>query len=113
MSTVFIPQLPTRYDKATGKRVPSIDTNPAAQYGDLVSLFSIDVTREEALEALRERYADGWEWPEIKETDYILAVGDVVLLSLTIVHALRINGRATLLRWDNELRQYRTEVVTE
>lgn len=112
MSTVFIPQLPARFDKATNQRIPSIDTNPAAQYGDLVPLFSIDVPREEALAALRGRRAE-WNWPEITEADYILAVGDVVLLALTIVHVLRCNGRATLLRWDNEQKQYRTEVVTE
>jgi hypothetical protein len=103
MSKVFIPQLPTRFDKATGARVPSIDVNPASQFGDLVMMFSDIATRSAAIANVE------WATQAILPDDYILAVGDVALLALTIVHTLRRNGRATLLRWDNDFREYRTE----
>lgn len=105
---VYIPQLPTRYDKATNQRIPAIDANPAAQFGELVTIFGQDVNRSQALATLRAGQPRG---VEIEADDYILAVGDVVLLALTIVHALQRNGRATLLRWDNETKTYRTEEI--
>lgn len=105
---VYIPQLPTRYDKATNQRIPSIDANPASQFGELVTIFGQDVNRTRALATMRAEKPIG---VDIGPEDYILAVGDVVLLALTIVHALQRNGRATLLRWDNETKSYRTEEI--
>lgn len=105
MASVFIPQLPTRFDKATGQRVPSIDVNPASRYGELKSLFGLAVPRDEALAGIRTSIR------QIGPDDYILAVGDIVLLAMTVAYALISNGRATLLRWDNDLKSYRTEEV--
>ena len=105
MRTVFIPQLPTRLDKATGALVPAIDVNPASAFGNLTILFSSDVPRSQAIAEVAARSR------EIGPADYILAVGDVALLALAVVHAVLRNGSATLLRWDSESRTYRTEGV--
>ena len=103
---VFIPQLPTRWDVATNQRIPAIDSNPAAQWGELVIMYPHDTPKEQAIARLR---AAGT--PPIEPGDYILAVGDVVLLTLVILGAMRRNGYATLLRWDSETKTYRTEEV--
>jgi hypothetical protein len=105
MASVFIPQLPTRFDKATGIRIPSIDVNPASRFGELKQLFGLTVPRDEALAGIRTSIN------QIGPEDYILAVGDVVLLAMTVAYALISNGRTTLLRWDNDLKAYKTEEV--
>jgi len=107
MPKVFIPQLPTRFDKATGQRIPTIDTNPAAKFGELVQMFGPDVPKGKALAALSS--ADGA--PAIGPGDSVLAVGDVALLAVVLVKAIERNGRATLLRWDSESKTYRPEEV--
>jgi hypothetical protein len=105
MAKVFIPQLPTRYDKAMGIRVPSIDVNPASQFGDLVPLFGLDVPHDETLFSIRTNAN------QIGADDYILAVGDVTLLALTIAYTLIRHGRATVLRWSNDAKEYRVEEI--
>lgn len=105
---VYIPQLPTRWDVATQQRVPSIDTNPATVFGELVTVFGPDVSKEDAIAQLR---AVGP--PSIGPADYILAAGDVVMLVMLVMGAINRNGRATLLRWDGESKTYRTEEITE
>jgi hypothetical protein len=106
---VFIPQLPTRFDKATNTRVPAIDVNPAAQFGELVQIFSIDISREEALTRTRDRAA--LEHNRVGPDDFILAVGDITLLALVVTYALMHNGRATLLRWDGDAKLYKQEEI--
>ena len=106
MRKVFIPQLPTRFDKATNQRVPSVDTNPAAQFGELVTMFGPEESRAGAIAAVNAGRGD-----DIGASDCVLAVGDVALLATILVRAIRRNGRATLLRWDAETRTYRMEEI--
>lgn len=49
---------------------------------------------------------------QIEREDYIVAVGDVVLLALAIASALNRNGRAQVLRWDSKSKEYCVEVIT-
>lgn len=106
MKTVFIPALPTRYDKATGTRVPTIDTNPAASFGPIQIMFDADVPREEAIGRVR------YGGTSIGPDDYILAVGDISLLVAVIMDAVKRNGHATLLRWQSSSNSYYTEEVS-
>lgn len=107
MAKVFIPRLPTRFDRATNTRVPAIDVNPAAQYGELVQLFPADISREEAIARIHNPTVNS----RIDPDDYILAVGDIALLALVVAYALMRNGRATLLRWDNDVKLYKQEEI--
>lgn len=94
-SRVFIPSMPTRYDAATRQRVPSVDLNPAATFGDiqiLASKFDIQAVQ------------DGLH--DMQEEDYILAVGDVILTAVAINEAWRRLGVAKLLRWDRVRKEY-------
>lgn len=93
---VYIPSLTTRYDMATQQEVPVIDLNPAAAYGELRVLASEPVT-ERDVDRVR---------VDIEPGDYILAVGDVVLLAALIAHAISRNGSVNVLRWDKYTRDY-------
>lgn len=99
---VYIPSLPTRYDMATQQDVPMIDLNPAAAYGELRVLSEHPATEGDV---------DRMRVP-ITADDYILAVGDVVLVAALIAHALVTTGAARVLRWDKHKRDYDVWEVT-
>lgn len=101
MPNVYIPSLPTRYDAATGQRVPSLDLNPAAAYGDLVNM--VDGPVEDipaAISIIKEKV------PRIMDFDYVLAVGDVILTTALIAYVCAQNGSAHVLRWDRKRHEY-------
>ena len=100
---VFIPVLPTRYDAATDKRVPSLDLNAARKYGDLSYMLTGPVKPEElssAIDLIRDQSK------LIREDDFVMAVGDVVLVAATIAYVSQRNGAANVLRWDKQRRDY-------
>jgi hypothetical protein len=102
---VFIPALPTRFDQATQRRVPSIDLNPAAQYGELVIMSEIgsdlETARKEIIESIK----------DITEEDYLLSVGDIILVTTACLHANQKLGFVRLLQWSRKNQKYNlTEV---
>lgn len=103
MRKVFIPSLPTRFDAATKERVPSLDLNPAAQYGELVKLVEGPVDGDNINEAI-DQVKTGIN--DCGIDDYILCVGDVVLTAAAIVVVCRWHGKANILRWDRVRRGY-------
>lgn len=106
MPKVFIPSVPTRWDEATRGRVPSIDLNPAAQYGELHTLSDGQGPFEDQLESVRLTAGEA-----IDKDDYILCVGDVVLTAAAIAIANAMNGVVNLLRWDREAKHYNVVTV--
>lgn len=102
---VFIPNLPTRHDEATQQRVPSLDLNPAAQFGELVTLTEGALHDLPALHRARDAIRIA-TMKDLRPQDCILCVGDVALTALCIAHALARNGHVTLLRWDRNKRSY-------
>lgn len=103
MTRVFIPILPTRYDKATDKRVPSLDLNAAAKYGELVNMLIGPVGKEELPEAL-DNIREQSQY--IEKNDLVLVVGDVVLVAAAIAYVSQRNGSVNVLRWDRQRRDY-------
>ena len=97
---VCIPSIPTRWDAATGSRVPSVDLNPASKYGDLVAM-------SDGVGNLHEQLAQVAESAEtIAVGDLILCVGDVVLTAAAMA---KVNARlcaVRLLRWDKQKHAY-------
>ena len=98
---VYIPSIPKRWDEATGSRVPSIDLNPAAQYGELKALSS---NQEEPLYKQIEQAKTNIKGIDVD--DYILCVGDIVLTAVAICEAVKINKVVRLLRWDRKRHGY-------
>lgn len=103
---VWIPQLPTRYNKKTGEREPIIDiqASKADQYGRVEVLQlgpTNEVAADETVDAIAEQIANHYA-PQ----DYILCIGDVRLLSAAIAAAWIVVGSANLLRWDSRTETY-------
>lgn len=102
---VFIPHVPTRYDRVTQTRVPSFDLNPARQYGEFVCLLDADRTvSADTLPIALSELADGME--DFEPADVLLCVGDVVLIAAAIAYANEVHGKVRLLRWVKNRKSY-------
>ena len=104
MNRCFLPQEPTRYDKALDLRKSTMDFTPALQYGELVVCLphnvSLFATHPVAL-ALRERMAD------FDKDDYLIAVGDPTLIGMAFHIALmKTGGKFNQLKWDRHTSRY-------
>lgn len=107
MNSVFIPHVPTRYEPLKGGRVPTIDLNPAAEHGTLVLLADLEcggpVTQEllpKALEQIHDKLS------QMTCDDYIVAVGDPILVAAAIAYAADQHGKVKVLRWDRHSKRY-------
>lgn len=113
MSKVFIPHVPGRQDHVTNTTVPSLDLNPARQFGELVTLNGPRrlLTDEQVQDGIS-NIADGML--DFTDQDYILCVGDVALIATAIAYAsdLGLEGPIKLLRWNRETKRYNVAEVT-
>jgi hypothetical protein len=100
---VYIPNLPTRYDAATERRVPTLDLNPAAQYGDLEILSEGPIHKDSIQDTIE---LIGIELCKMDPQDLILCVGDFVLAAASIAYACDRNGAVNVLRWNKNKRAY-------
>ena len=107
MKTVFIPNVPTRYDAATEGRVPSIDLNPATQFGSLVTMTKTDAPADQQVRDIKAEIDIRFQ-----EGDYILCVGDVVLTAVAIAYVSKLFGAATVLRWNRRAKSYDVVMVS-
>lgn len=108
---VHVPVIPTRYDRATDTRVPSIDLNTAERYGELFPMTPHDtvVTPENVqslIECVKDRVA------EFDPEDYLLLCGDALLMSAALTYAVDQHGTIKVLRWDRRRKAYDVMEVT-
>lgn len=106
MSRVFVVQQPTGRDQATGAIKPTMDLRPAAEYGDLRFILRDDENPFSNLEAtakevLRVLVDDGF-CPE----DWLLLVGNPVLIGLVAATAAQVTGSLKLLQWNRAKHAY-------
>lgn len=103
MSRVFIPQVPSRYDTKIGSWVPTVNLDPAKDFGELVIMLPPEASRLETDDIVRLLKAAMTEYgPE----DYILALGDPLVIAVASAVADRASSPLRLLRWDKISRQY-------
>ena len=105
MSTVYAPQQPSRYDPATKLWVPTVNLTPAKRYGDLEIIFppgASTLAIAPVLRVLRERMRG------YLPTDFLLAVGDPVLIAAAAMIASRNTAGhpVQLLKWDRMASDY-------
>lgn len=98
MPKVYAPQVPSKYDPATRLWVPSINLEPAKEFGDLVVMLPPNANRlhiNPLVVALREQMKD--YGPE----DHIVAVGDPSLIAAAACLATKkTGGLLRILKWD-------------
>ena len=103
MPTVYVPNTPATV-QPDGTFLPTLSFRDAERYGSLTVLSygplgAADIPELLSLTALTVEV-------QMEREDYILCVGDVVVLSGFIAYALRRIGRARLLRWCKRKRRY-------
>jgi len=114
MTKVFVASLPMRWDAATKREVPSLDLNPAMEFGELVIITEGRKDGEamgDAIELMEKRAQ------EFKNGDYVLMIGDPILNALFVAEiALRLHYDDDLhtpldincLRWVRKEHRYET-----
>jgi len=104
--TVYAVQEPRTFDHATKKWKPRVNIRAAEAFGEVVTLIPHDhvhaaLVTQPTLYKLRRLLRD------YSDDDYILPVGDVTLVAMATAVAMRENrGKARLLRWSRERREY-------
>lgn len=104
MTKVYAPQVPSKYDTATRLWVPSINLDPARQYGEVVVMLPPNANRlhiNPLVVALKE------QMKTFTEEDYIVAVGDPSLIAAAAcIAAKKTGGLLRMLKWDRQLSNY-------
>ena len=103
-SKVFVPQVPSRYDRSIARWVPTVNLEPALAFGAIEVLLPPEAGRlppEELSEILGKALAN------ITEDDWILATGDPVVMGIAFALAARaLNGLLRILRWNKRSGSY-------
>lgn len=102
--TVYIPQLPGRFDTTLRRWVPTVNIESARRHGSIEIMFPPEASRLELaplVAALREKMS------RFTSADRLVAVGDPSLIAAAAAIASRLTGgRWTLLKWDRQMRDY-------
>lgn len=104
MSKVFVPQQPSRFDAATRLWIPTVNLDPAKEYGAVEVMLPPNANRLHTaplIAALKDKMS------EFTEDDYIVAVGDPSLIAAAACIASRkTGGLLKMLKWDRMSRNY-------
>jgi hypothetical protein len=104
MPKAYAPQVPAKYDPATKLWVPSINLEPAKQFGELVIMLPPNANRlhiNPLVVALREQMKD------FTREDAIIAVGDPSLIAAAACIAVsKTGGLLRILKWDRQSSSY-------
>lgn len=98
MAKVFVPQVPSRFDRASRVWVPIVELSSAQQYGDIVEMLPPEANRLHTgplVAAMKEAMAG------ITDEDWVVAVGDPSLIAAAAaIAAAKCGGKLRLLKWD-------------
>lgn len=104
MSKVFVPQQPSRFDAATRLWIPTVNLDPAKEYGAVEVMLPPNANRLHTaplIAALKDKMS------EFTEDDYIVAVGDPSLIAAAAcIAARKTGGSLKMLKWDRMSRNY-------
>ncbi len=102
---VYVPQVPSTFNKEASVWVPKISIDQAAAWGDVEVLLPPGANRAAVGQlaiSMREKIA-----ADAREGDYLLPTGDPALIALASIYLSRaLGGKIRLLKWDNRLGDY-------
>lgn len=103
---VFVTQVPSRRDVATGLWVPTVNIAPAEEFGEVVTLLppgSQFFAAAETTRLIKQRLHDlGY-----KPGDYLLPLGNPVIMAVaSAIAARRSGGSLNVLVWDRQTSRY-------
>lgn len=103
-SVVYAPQQPSKFDSQFQVWTPTADLSPAHKFGELRVMLPPNfgmVTGAPLIQAIKERMAN------FTPNDYLLAVGDPVLIAAAAgIAVLKTGGRLRMLKWDRHTKDY-------
>lgn len=103
---VIYPSMPMRYDRVTDQVVPTMDINGAANFGTLTPLMShnkyVGLGPQERVDAVFE----GLEEVCCDPDDYLLVIGDFLLVAAAAAWISDRFGSVKVLRWDKRRKEY-------
>jgi len=109
MSRVFIPQVPSRFERSINTWVPTVSIESAKEFGEIVVMLPPEASRldtDNIVQLLKAAMAD------YDKDDYILALGDPLVLAIAASIADRASSPLRLLRWDRQTRRYQVAEAT-
>jgi hypothetical protein len=103
-SRVFIPQLPSKFDRDINRWVPNVNTAAAAKFGELVIMVPPEASRLSIMEQI-ELVNDAMM--DFNEQDWYVALGDPTFISIVAyIAGTRTRGRMRMLKWDKQTADY-------
>lgn len=104
MSTVYVPQQPSRWDADLSLWIPTMNLRPAEKYGTVSIMLPPNLANAmlaPLVEALKEKLAT------FTRDDCLVAIGDPSLIAAAAGIALkRTGGTLKLLKWDRQAKDY-------
>lgn len=109
MPKVYIPHVAMKVDKSNGQRVAVYDFTEAAFHGQLVEVLprNVDVSDFRALPYAVKNGLDSF-----KADDFLLCVGDPIVIALCAGVLLRDLKDLNMLKWDRDTKTYHKVSVT-
>ena len=99
--TVFAVQQPHRWN---GKKlVPTFDLRPAEEYGEIEFLLSPSAAPWDTVSIVDELQE---KLHNYTDEDYLLLIGNPVLIGLTVAIAANMNGAVNCLQWSGKDKKY-------
>lgn len=96
----YIPSVPTRYDPISNTQVPTVDLRPVMAFGEPVLLVPSGAQADADAQQLIAEGLDGFT-----EDDYIVALGDPVLIAAAMYWAAQ-RSEVRMLRWNRHDSDY-------
>lgn len=108
--TCYAPSVPTRFDPASNSRISSIDLRAALQWGE-VSVLVPDYNPAADVQMAIDHMTVALE--EFRPDDYIIAVGDPILIAAAVYYAAQACGDdpVRVLRWSRIANNYQLSEV--
>lgn len=101
MPTVFIPQVPSRLEGEVW--VPTADVTPAREFGELIHIMPMGMNLSDPA-VIVERLTRGLE--DFSFDDYLLLLGDPVVIATASAIISARQGNIHLLKWDRRMKRY-------
>lgn len=103
MPKVFIPQMPARFDRDSKLWIPTINTSPAEEHGEIVELTPPAAGRLHTA-PLVAAVRDGLRGAT--REDWLLAAGNPTIMAAAAIFFARQTGALRMLVWDRITRRY-------
>jgi hypothetical protein len=101
---VFVPQVPSRFDRTNRIWLPTVNLQAAERYGEVITILPPNANRAAIaplVDAMRSRLQD------FTSEDWLVAVGDPSLIAAaSCIAAKNAGGTLNLLKWDKLVSDY-------